>query len=81
MAEGREMTAMLGCTMICFRGSILHGRRRSVLDSMIMVVFSFHTVCFFSRNRKFSIDVLVSAVTTNGCSDIHPYIVFAEHLF
>jgi hypothetical protein len=30
---------------------------------------------------KFSIDVVVSAVTTNGCSDICPYIVFAEHLF
>jgi len=34
--------------MICFRGSILHGRRRSVLDSMIMVVFSFRTICVFS---------------------------------
>jgi len=44
------MVAMLDCTKICF---ILHGRKRSVLDSMIMVVFSFHTTCvFFSRNRN-----------------------------
>jgi len=28
MADGRVMTALLGCTVICFRGSILHGRRR-----------------------------------------------------
>jgi len=34
-----------------FQGKHLRGRRRSVLDSSIMVVFSYH-LCFFSRNRN-----------------------------